>query len=114
MTDIACSISSSGARLANDRMRPSAMGCRRPSSGMDRMSFTCRYPASSPSSSTIGNREKPVRLTAFSKSTGVEAVFSTTSLSKGTMMCEAVCSENSKAPLSRPVSSSTKPWRVDS
>ena len=67
-----------------------------------------------PSSSSIGKRENPVRLTAFSNSTGVVAALSMTSLSSGTITRDAVCSENSSAPVMSPASSSTSPWRVDS
>ena len=38
-----------------------------------------------PSSSSIGKRENPVRLTAFSNSTGVVAALSITSFSSGTI-----------------------------
>ena len=37
-----------------------------------------------------------------------------TSLPSGTITRDAVCSENSSAPVMSPASSSTSPWRVDS
>ena len=64
-------------------------------------------------SATSGKREKPVEATARSTSSGVQSWGSVTSSLRGTMTLPAVSSENSRAPLSRPVESSRTPSAVE-